>query len=338
MSAFQVCARCATRWPVGTRPALWCPRCHGVLLSPVSAQAPAQGRRNFKWVARAPRTRTAASTRTVSPGKTPTPKYDEIPRWGLTDRPVGPREERETRLKRWASAAPGLLTLVGALLSLAVVAELVRYSVLLYNRTRLVGQTTVITSDALVFFAEIAAIVIGVAAAVASACWLVRARRAVYERAGSRDPRSARSILLGCLVPVLSLVMPGVYLTEVVNVRGGTDQHRLLVLVRIWWATWIANWLLIVAASLWRLRDSLQAQADGVLLAALVAFVGAALAVATIGVIRGVDGLRWRGTARPAPTRWVVATTRATTPETSGSQESHPTEETHATAEKATAS
>lgn len=307
MSAFQVCARCATRWPVGTRPAVWCPRCHGVLLSPVSASAPAAGQRNFKWVARRPRTKSPHRVQPSAPRRTATPKYDEIPRWGLIDRPRTVAQDGESRLVRWAGSASGLLLLVAALLGLAAVAEFVRYGVLLYNRTRLVSRTTLAASDALVLFAQVASVVIGVAAAVASVCWLVDRRRLMFERAGLRDPRSARSIFVGSLVPFLTLALPGVFLTELVDARGRADRDRLRILVRVWWTAWVANWALVLAASLWRLRDSLQAQADGVLLSAVVALIAATVALQAIHLMRRVDGLGWRGGRRASPTRWVVA-------------------------------
>ena len=312
MSAFQVCARCATRWPVGTRPAVWCPRCHGVLLSPVSAQAPATGTRNFRWVAKKPRNKTSRPAGPSHPRRTATPKYDEIPRWGLIDQPVSNVQEREPRLRRWAGAAPGLLVLAASLLGLAAAAELFRYGILLYNRTRLVGQMTLVTSDALVLFAETASIVIGIAAAVGSACWLVDRRRIFFERAGTRDPRSSRTIFVGTLVPVLSLALPGVFLTELADAKAGVGKPRLVRDIRIWWGLWVLNWALVVAASLWRLRDSLQAQADGVLLSAIVALVGVLTALWTVHLLHSIDDLGWRGTHKPSPTRWVVSVPRET--------------------------
>lgn len=311
MSAFQVCARCSTRWPVGTRPAVWCPRCHGVLLSPVSIGVPDRGVRNFKWVARAPRKKPVGPRAASKPRSAETPKYDEMPRWGLVDQPISEPDGEESRIERWAAAAPGMLTLTGILLLLAGAAELSRYGILLYNRTRLVNSATLIISDAFVSFAGLIAIVTGVSAAVASACWLCSRRHSVFERANLREPRSVRELLIGSLVPGLSLVMPGVFLTELVTVRGGSDRARLLVAVRIWWGLWVFDWALIAAAMWWRTRDSLQAQADGVLFYAFVSLVGACLAVWTIRVMRGVDNLRWRGSEQAAPKRWVVAGGRA---------------------------
>ncbi|MDJ0394350.1 DUF4328 domain-containing protein [Rhodococcus sp. G-MC3] len=237
-----------------------------------------------------------------------------MPRWGLIDRPVLRLPETESRLQRWAAAAPGLLFLVGGLLGLAAAAELFRYGILLYNRTRLVSPTTLVVSDALVMFAEVASIVIGIAAAIASACWLISRRQVIFERAGTQDPRSARGILVGSLIPILSLAMPGVFLTELVDAKGGSDRPRALVLVRIWWAAWVINWGFVLAAILWRFRDSLQSRADGVLFSALVALVGLAVVLLTIRLIRTIDDQRWRGNDRKAPTRWTVSVQCETEP------------------------
>ncbi len=311
MSAFQVCARCATRWPVGTLPAVWCPRCHGVLLSPVSTQAPAQGVRNFRWVARRPRSKSPRVQSPVAPPASATPRYEQIPRWGLIDNPVPKKSDDPSRRERWAESAPGLLTLTMALLALACVAELFRYGILLYNRTRLVNPRALMASDALVVFAEVASIIIGVSAAVAVVSWLVVRRSEHFARAGSRDPRRATTMYLGSLVPVLSLVMPGVYLTELVDVRGGIERTKLLTLVRIWWAVWVLDWALVLTVTLWRFRDSLQAEADGVLLSAVGAVVAAAVAFSTLLLIRGIDSQGLRGTERAAPTRWVISVVRS---------------------------
>ncbi len=198
-------------------------------------------------------------------------------------------------------------------------AEFVRYGILLYNRTWLVSRTALVASDALVLFAQIASIVIGVAAAVASTCWLVRSRREFFERSGACEPRTSRTLFLGCLLPVVSLVLPGVFLTELVDVRGRSDRPRLTVLVRIWWACWVVNWLLVLAAILWRTRETLQARADGVLFSAVLALVAAGVAFLTLRVMRDVESRSLRGTDRPAPTRWVIAANRPA-PEPAGSE------------------
>ncbi|MEK8069406.1 DUF4328 domain-containing protein [Rhodococcoides navarretei] len=315
--AFQVCARCSTRWAVGARPGTWCPRCHGVLLSPVSSQAPAQGRRNFRWVARPAPSPTRAARPAGSTAPTPTPHYDSTPTWGLRDIPRDPEGNRHVgRVERYAANAQNLVIVTAMLLALAAFAEAFRYGILLYNRMRLVSPITLAVSDALVYFAQVGALVIGLAALIASSCWLIQQRRLAFAAAGTTEPRSVRWMLLLSMLPVVRIVMPGVYLTEVVRLRGAADAdlHRELTLVRIWWAVWAASNALVIVQLLWNFRDSLQARADGVLLSAFVAVVAAVSAVLTLAVMRRLEGRTLRGSAVSRPTRWVIATGTAPKP------------------------
>ena len=309
--AFQVCARCSTRWTVGARPGTWCPRCHGVLLSPVSTRAPAQGRRNFRWVAR-PATRSSKAVRpAVAAAPTPTPHYDSTPTWGLRDIPRDPAANRPMgRVEQYSTNAQMLVVVTALLLALAAFAEAFRYAILVYNRTRLVSPITLATSDALVYFAQVGALVVGLFALIGSSCWLIQQRRLAFAAAGATEPRSVRWMLLLSMLPLVRIVMPGVYLTELARLRGDTeaDVHRELLLVRIWWGVWAASNALVVVQLLWNLQSSLQARADGVLLSAIVAAVATCSAVLTLAVMRRFEGRTLRGSALARPTRWVIAT------------------------------
>ncbi|MDV6232142.1 DUF4328 domain-containing protein [Rhodococcus cercidiphylli] len=323
--AFQVCARCSTRWAVGARPGTWCPRCHGVLLSPVSTRAPAQGTRNFRWVARPATSSTKAARRGRSATPTPTPHYASTPTWGLRDIPRDPEADRRVgRVERYAANAQNLVLVTAMLLALAAFAEVFRYGILLHNRVRLISPITLAVSDALVYFAQVGALVIGLAALITSSCWLIDQRRLAFTAAGSTDPRSVRPMLLLSMLPLVRIVMPGVYLTEVVRLRGGADAdvHRELTLVRIWWAVWAASNALVIVQLLWNLRDSLQARADGVLLSAFVALVAAVSAVLTLAVMRRLEGRTLRGSAMSRPTRWVIAT--GTAPKSNQPEQNQP--------------
>lgn len=309
--AFQACARCGTRWQVGARPGMWCPRCQGVLLSPVSARAPAQGRRNFRWVARP-----AVATPAVDPSAhrasaTPTPRYETVPNWGLRDIPRDPAANRPSgRVEQYAARAQILVIVTAVLLAFAAVAEALRYGILLYNRTRLVSPVTLAVSDASVFFAQIGALVTGLLALITSSCWLIRQRRATFTADRAVDPRSVRWMLALSMLPVVRIVMPGVYLTEVVRlrVRTGYGDYREEALVRIWWSVWALSNVLVIVQLLWTMRGSLQARADGVLLSAVVALVAAVSAVLTLAVMRRLDGRTLTGSIVARPTRWVHAT------------------------------
>ncbi|RDI16261.1 uncharacterized protein DUF4328 [Rhodococcus sp. AG1013] len=301
MSVVQVCARCASRWPVAGSPAQWCPRCGGVLLSPVDTArpAPAAGR-NFRWVARSPYP--PLGRRRPAPRRLgPTPRYTQVPRWGLLDPPPPEPDDRAPRTEVAADLAPTLLACTAIVFALAAVSEAFRYALLVFNRVRLVDPVTLAVSDAAVWATQVSAPLVALAAAVTTVCRLVVTRRDVFAARTLADPRTPRSLALGVLVPVVNLVMPGVYLTEIAG-----DDRRTRTVVRIWWATWAANGVLVAIGLLWRNQDSLQAQADSVVLAAITAAVGAATAVLTLYVIRCFDGLDLFGRPRRV-TRWVNA-------------------------------
>ncbi|WP_305093373.1 DUF4328 domain-containing protein [Prescottella sp. R16] len=297
MSVVQACTRCTSRWPVNGTPAQWCPRCGGALQAPTDTAHRAAPGRHFRWVARSPYP-PIAQARPAARRLGPTPRYTQTPRWGLLDPPPAEPDDRLTRTEVAADLAPTLLACTAIVFALAAVAETFRYGLLLVNRVRLVDPLTLAVSDALVWATQLSAPLVAIAAAVASVCRLVVVRRDALAARGLADPRTPRSLAIGSLVPIVNLVMPGVYLTEI------ADDRRTVVAVRIWWATWAVNGVLVAAGLLWRGRDTLQAQADGVLLAAVTAAVAAATALLTLHVIRRFDDRDLFGRSRPGH-RWI---------------------------------
>lgn len=299
MSVVQICSRCATHWPVADMPARWCPYCDGVLLSPFDTARPAApAGRNFRWVARSPYPRTP-SHRTPRRDPGPTPRYRQVPRWGLLDPPPRVPDDRLTRTESAADLAPTLLVCAAIVFGFAALAESFRYGLLVFNRVRLVDPLTLAVSDSMVWATQFAAPVVALIAAAASVCRLVVTRRDALAARGLADPRSTRVLAAGVLVPVVNLVMPGVFLTEIAD---GDRQIRTA--IRVWWAAWIANGVLVAIGLSWRGRDTVQAQADGVVLAAITAAVACVTALLTLHLIRRFDGRDLFGRT-PAPTRWI---------------------------------
>ncbi|MEV0249854.1 DUF4328 domain-containing protein [Nocardia sp. NPDC050712] len=305
MSVVQPCARCGARWAVQTTPMHWCPRCRGVLLSPAPIDAPAE-RRNYRWIARRPdqRARRNGSRPGTHPG---TPKYTQMPRWGLID-PVPERAvAAPSRWQRWTQRVEPLLIVTAGLFALAAAAELGRYGVLLRNRTRLIEPLLLRASDALVIGSAVLGLVFALLAAVALVGWLIETRAAAFARVGRRDPRSVRTLTLGCVIPGVNLLWPGVFLTELAAQR---EDPRALRAVRFWWCAWVLGGAMAVGALLWRTADSLQAQADGVLFMVWTDVVAAGVAVLTLWVVRLFAGRDLLGRTTLAR-RWVVATEAA---------------------------
>jgi hypothetical protein len=195
-----------------------------------------------------------------------------------------------------AQRAPRYLVAAIVLLVAAALAEFFRFGVLLQNRTRLISPLELAVSDAAEVCLSVASVIVGAIAIVASVCWLRVARRDMFAADGELDPRRGWVIVVGSLVPVLNLVMPGVFLTEL-------TRHRV---VRWWWAAWVLNWFVVVGVVLWRLRDGLAAQAYGVLFTGIADLIAAGTAALTLLVIRRVQDRSFRGHVREI-TRWTVA-------------------------------
>ncbi|MFE7744059.1 DUF4328 domain-containing protein [Nocardia sp. NPDC057455] len=299
----QPCARCGARWAVQGAPMHWCPRCRGVLLSPAPIDAPAD-RRNYRWVARKPDHRgRRTQPRARSATQSRTPRYAQIPRWGLIDPPPQAGGAVRRPLGRLTDSVAVVLVAAAGVFGLAAVAELARYGLLLHNRTRLIHPAVLAVSDAFVIGAGVLAILLSLLAASSAVGRLIEIRQAAYAAVGRSDPRSPRTLVLGCLIPVVNLLWPGIFLSEVAVLHGDPRARRA---VRIWWAAWVFGGLVAAAALLWRTADSLQAEADGVLFTASTDVVAAAVALLTLWVLRTIEGRDLLGRHRTAR-RWLIA-------------------------------
>lgn len=286
----------------------WCPRCRGVLLSPAPVDAP-PARRNYRWVARPP----GRGARPARPNSAPvadpaTPRYTEIPRWGLVD---NRREEVRTPPTRISAATDWLVGRVAELLlttiilfSVSALAEFGRYLILLRNRSRLIHPLVLLISDVSVYVTAAAALICALVTAVGVIGWLIRARRDAYAQSGRSDPRSALALWCGGVIPLVNLVMAGVFLIELVR-RLGSDP-RLLRAARIWWAVWALNGVMVILAQFMRGADTLQGQANDVIFTVYTDLVAAATAVATLWVMRMCAGRDLHGRIR-RPKRWLPA-------------------------------
>ena len=231
-----------------------------------------------------------------------TPRYTEIPRWGLHDVRPQPAPVRRPRLAALTDRVDGLLRATTVLFLVAAAAEFGRYLLLMRNRTRLIEPAMVYLSDWSVWISVAAALMLALLSAVALVGWLIEARRGAYAREGRRDPRGRWVLLCGCLVPVVNLLWPGVFLTELARRTG---DSRTLTAVRIWWSAWVLDGVMVTAALLWHLTGTLQAQANGVILTVYTELVAVAVAVLSLWVVRQSEGRDLRGRVR-VPKRWIA--------------------------------
>lgn len=253
-----------------------------------------------RWVATVPPGSTGrrARTRRRLPYMGP-PRYGTTPTWGFP-----------ALAWRWPKAVPGAMTeepvtvdrvrvvaghassMLWALAVLAVCAaggEIWRYALLIESRTGALSSRLVSASDALVTIAAVLTLAFGLVTLGVVLWWLNMARRAAADLADQRVARPDWQVLVYLLVPGINLAMAGVVLTELEHqvLRRPADQRPVpSKQVKIWWASWAAAGVLCVVTVLWRLRDSVQARADGVVLSALTDLAAAGVAVLTALMIR----------------------------------------------------
>ncbi|GAY15886.1 DUF4328 domain-containing protein [Mycobacterium sp. shizuoka-1] len=275
----QVCSQCGTRWNVRERQRTWCPRCHGALLAPSGpadprwtpaatshpparpAGPPRGGPRppsGFRWIAVRPGPPPPPRRPRRQLG--PTPRYTYIPRWGLGDHVVAPPPAHETAVKN----GPAPVTVRAALLSagvifgLAAAIHIVRYVLLLINRTSLLPPLVAGAALWLGVLISLAAIVSVILTAVVTTSWLIARRAAVYHHLGHEDPRPTWALWAGCLVPVVNLVWAPVYVIELAHAEQ--TQARLRGPITAWWIAWVLS----TAVSIFGIATSFTTKPQGI--------------------------------------------------------------------------
>ncbi|OMC01785.1 hypothetical protein A5733_26300 [Mycobacterium sp. NS-7484] len=322
----QVCSQCGTRWNVRDRQRSWCPRCGGSLLAPSAPQpqwAPAAGPATatprppsapgpaprlapgYRWIA----VRPGAPPHQRRPRRSlgPTPHYRVIPSWGLEQHFDVDDHTRDAHDDSRVGTAR--LMLVGAMvvLGVAAFAHLVRYVLLLINRSILLHPLIAIGGVVLGVLASLLAMVIVVLAVVALVRWLIARRAARYAEHGEVDPRSPMTLWLGCLVPGVNLVMAPVFVWELAALEGRLSHLRRLIVV--WWIVWVLSAVVAVSSMVSTVYvtffgGTTQNVADNTMIAIVGYLLGLAAFLLTAKVFAGFEG---SGTAaQPSVRRWVV--------------------------------
>ncbi|MGV0810375.1 DUF4328 domain-containing protein [Mycolicibacterium boenickei] len=262
----QVCSQCGTRWNVRDRQRSWCPRCGGSLLAPTAAQpqwgpaarppassapsptgqrTPPQLAPGYRWIAVRPGA--PPHQRRLRRPLGPTPHYRVIPSWGLQqhfdpeaqiEKPS--QDESEIGMVRFMLAAAMVV------LGVAAFAHVVRYVLLLINRSVLLHPLIAIGGSLIGALASLLAIVVVILAVVTLVRWLVARRAVRYAEHGEVDPRGSRSLWLCSLVPGVNLVMTPVFVWELAALEGRLSHLRRPIVV--WWVVWVLSAVVAVAS------------------------------------------------------------------------------------------
>lgn len=271
----QVCSQCGTRWNVRDKQRVWCPRCHGTLLAPSGpvpgqqwgprhAQPPQQGQRRpgpvlpagYRWVAVRPGTPPPPRGRRRHLG--PTPRYLTIPRWGLVEQFQAADPQKAQRTGPSATAVRMTLVAAMGVLGAAAFIHLVRYVLLIINRTVLLNPWIA----GIATWGGVAVSVIAVFMVVASAIlltnWLIARRAAAYAHHGHPEPRRVWELRINCLVPLVNLAWAPVYVMELADTEGRLNWLRRP--IALWWVVWVAS----TAVAIFSIATSFTADPQGI--------------------------------------------------------------------------
>lgn len=274
-----------------------------------SAQAPGQRppqlAPGYRWVALRPGAPPYQRRQRRSLG--PTPHYRVIPSWGLHQHFDVDEQPQKTADESNVGAVRLMLVAAMVVLGVAAFAHVVRYVLLLINRSVLLHPLIAIGGVVIGLLASVVAIVGVILTVVALVRWLIGRRAAGYAAHGEVDPRSARTLWLGCLVPGVNLVMAPVFVWELAALEGRLSHLRRPIVM--WWiglvlSAVVATWSMASTVYVTFFNNTAQNIADNTVmtivgyLLALVAF------LLTAKVFSGFEG-SGTTTQRSIP-HWVV--------------------------------
>jgi Domain of unknown function (DUF4328) len=313
----QVCSQCGTRWNVRDRRRVWCPRCNGTLLAPSGpppnsewsarptapplnpGKAPQRLPQGYRWIAVRPG---AAPPRRRKRVLGPTPRYPVIPRWGLVER-FDTADFDQPPVPRPAPSLAALrATLIATMVVLGIAAfvHLVRYALLIVNRTTLLNPVVAWLATWLGVLVSVAAIFMVFASAVMMTNWLIARRAAAFKHVGRHDHRRVGAMRAGCLVPLVNLAWAPVYVLELAAVEDRLARLRRPIVV--WWIVFVLS----TAISVFSIATSFTTDAQGIAdntVATTVAYLFALAAL--LLAARVLLGLERNPVERPA-SRWVM--------------------------------
>jgi hypothetical protein len=208
------------------------------------------------------------------------------------------------------------LVTAAALLAFAALVHVLRYILLLVNRTTLLSPLLAGTALWIGVLASVLVVFAVIGCALVLINWLIARRAAVYTHYGLTEPRPTWSLWVGCLIPVVNLFWAPVYVIEMATTEGVYARLRKPLIV--WWVVWTLS----TVVSIWALATSFTTDAQGIadntVTMTLAYLLGLA---AVVSLARVYLGFERKPVERPAH-RWVVvAADQRGTPESGAAVE-----------------
>jgi hypothetical protein len=121
-------------------------------------------------------------------------------------------------------------------LGVAALVHVVRYALLIVNRSVLLNKVVAFTATWAGVLASVIAMFMVVASAVVLTNWLISRRAAAFAYHGRDDPRPTWALRAGCLVPLVNLFWAPVFVIELAGVEERLKRLRRPIVV--WWIVW----------------------------------------------------------------------------------------------------
>lgn len=288
---------------------------------PVDHRIGGSGRRAAPAASRVPMDRGPPGRGATTPHRPATTRADTAVR---VRPPVGLVEHFDTAPQDagpepGASAAlvRGVLILTMVILGAAAFAHVVRYVLLLINRSTLLHPWVAAVATWLPVALSVAAMFAVVTTILVLTNWLIARRAASYRRLGTSDPRPVWMLWTGCVLPVVNLIVAPVFIFELAKAEDRLSWLRRPVYV--FWAAWLVSHVISGCAFFTSFAREAQGIADNTVIT-VVAYL-AALAVVVL-VARVHDSFDRAPVERPAR-RWVVVPDQTAEPGRPGGSEEH---------------
>jgi hypothetical protein len=192
------------------------------------------------------------------------------------------------------------LLVTAVLLGLAAFIHLIRYVLLLVNRSMLLHPLVAGAATWLGVALSVLASFAVVASAVVLTNWLIARRETAYARSGVADPRSGWEILVGCLVPLANLLLAPLYVFELARAENRLSTLRRDIVV--WWCVWVLSTALMVWSVATSFTRDTQGIADNTVTTIIAYLAGLAALILASRVFSGFEA-----TPVDRPTRrWVM--------------------------------
>jgi hypothetical protein len=199
-----------------------------------------------------------------------------------------------------AGMVRGTLLLTMAVLGAAALIHLVRYVLLIINRSVLLNPWIAAVATWFGVVLSVVAAFMVVASLVMLTNWLVARRAAAYAYRGTTDPRPGWLLQVGCLLPFVNLFWAPVFVLELATVEDRLSWLRRPIVA--WWLVWVASY----AVSIWSIATSFTQDAQGIADNTMTTTVAYLLALATLLLAAKVFlGFERQPIERPSK-RWVI--------------------------------